>query len=95
MRRFSRHSDSHRSLPPNGPIHWHLTLAGNQSPVKHNRTAELQQNKTDNRTAGLQQNKTAPPATSDRSVDDLFVIAYQIYALVLGLLIAYLISTAI
>ena len=36
---------------------------------------------------GLQQNKTAPPATSDRSVDDLFVIAYQIYALVLGLLI--------
>ena len=78
-----------------------ITLAGNQSPVKHNRTAELQQNKTDNRTAelqqnktdnrtaGLQQNKTAPPATSDRSVDDLFVIAYQIYALVLGLLIAY------
>ena len=94
MRRFSRHSDSHRSLPPNGPIHWHLTLAGNQSPVKHNRTAELQQNKTDNRTAGLQQNKTAPPATSGRSVDDLFVIAYQIYALVLGLLIAYLIFTA-
>ena len=93
-RRFSGHSDSHRSLPPNGPIHWHLTLAGNQSPVKHNRTAELQQNKTDNRTAGLQQNKTAPPATSGRSVDDLFVIAYQIYALVLGLLIAYLISTA-
>ena len=94
-RRFSRHSDSHRSLPPNGPIHWHLTLAGNQSPVKHNRTAELQQNKTDNRTAGLQQNKTAPPATSGRSVDDLFVIAYQIYALALGLLIAYLISTAV
>ena len=94
LRRFSRHSDSHRSLPPNGPIHWHLTLAGNQSPVKHNRTAELQQNKTDNRTAGLQQNKTAPPATSGRSVDDLFVIAYQIYALVLGLLIAYLIFTA-
>ena len=102
-RRFSRHSDPHRSLPPNGPIHWHLTLAGNQSPVKHNRTAELQQNKTDNRTAGLQQNntaglqqnKTAPPATSGRSVDDLFVIAYQVYALVLGLLIAYLISTAI
>ena len=101
-RRFSGHSDSHRSLPPNGPIHWHLTLAGNQSPVKHNRTAELQQNKTDNRTAGLQhnntaglqQNKTAPPATSGRSVDDLFVIAYQVYALVLGLLIAYLISTA-
>ena len=51
----------------------------------------LQQNKT----AGLQQNKTAPPATSGRSVDDLFVIAYQVYALVLGLLIAYLISTAI
>ena len=94
-RRFSRHSDSHRSLPPNGPIHWHLTLAGNQSPVKHNRTAELQQNKTDNRTAGLQQNKTAPPATSGRSVDDLFVIAYQIYALLFGLLIAYLISTAV
>ena len=102
-RRFSRHSDSHRSLPPNGPIHWHLTLAGNQSPVKHNRTAELQQNKTDNRTAGIQQNNTAglpqnktpPPATSGRSVDDLFVIAYQVYALVLGLLIAYLISTAI
>ena len=97
MRRFSRHSDSHRSLPPNGPIHWHLTLAGNQSPVKHNRTAELQQNKTDNRTAGIQQNNTAglpqnktpPPATSGRSVDDLFVIAYQVYALVLGLLIAY------
>ena len=115
MWRFSRHSDSHRSLPPNGPIHWHLTLAGNQSPVKHNRTAELQQNKTENRTAelqqnktdnrtagiqqnntaGLQQNKTAPPATSGRSVDDLFVIAYQVYALVLGLLIAYLISTAV
>ena len=95
MRRFSRHSDSHRSLPPNGPIHWHLTLAGNQSPVKHNRTAELQQNKTDNRTAGIQQNKTAPPATSGRSVENLFVIAYQVYALVLGLLIAYLISTAI
>ena len=102
-RRFSRHSDSHRSLPPNGPIHWHLTLAGNQSPIKHNRTAELQQNKTDNRTAGiqqnntagLQQNKTAQPATSGRSVDDLFVIAYQIYALVLGLVIAYLISTAV
>ena len=97
-------STSHRSLPPNGPIHWHLTLAGNQSPFKHNRTAELQQNKTDNRTAGLQQNntaglqqnKTAPPATSDRSVDDLFVIAYQIYVLVLGVLIAYyLISTAV
>ena len=35
------------------------------------------------------ENKTAPPATSGRSVDDLFVIAYQIYALVLGLLIAY------
>ena len=96
-RRFSGHSDSHRSLPPNGPIHWHLTL--DQSPFKHNRTAGLQQNKTDNRTAGLlqnktdnctaglQQNKTASPATSDRSVDDLFVIAYQIYALVLGLLI--------
>ena len=103
LRRFSRHSDSHRSLPPGGPVEWHLTLAGNQSPVKHNRTAELQQNKTDNRTAGLQhnntaglqQNKTAPPATSGRSVDDLFVIAYQVYALVLGLLIAYLISTAI
>ena len=102
-RRFSGHSDSHRSLPPNGPIHWHLTLAGNQSPVKHNRTAELQQNKTDNRTAGLQhnntaglqQNKTVPPATSGRSVDDLFVIAYQIYALALGLLIAYLVSTAV
>ena len=86
-RRFSGHSDSHRSLPPNGPIHWHLTL--DQSPFKHNRTAGLQQNKTEteNRTVGLQQNKTAPPATSDRSVDDLFVIAYQIYALVLGLLI--------
>ena len=41
------------------------------------------------------ENKTAPPATSGRSVDDLFVIAYQIYALVLGLLIAYLISTAV
>ena len=95
LRCFSRHSDSHRSLPPNGPIHWHLTLAGNQSPVKHNRTAELQQNKTDNRTAGIQQNKTAPPATSGRSVENLFVIAYQVYALVLGLLIAYLISTAI
>ena len=81
-RRFSGHSDSHRSLPPNGPIHWHLTL--DQSPFKHNRTAGLQQNKTDNHTAGLQQNK---PATSGRSVDDLFVIAYQIYALVLGLLI--------
>ena len=53
-----------------------------------------QENKTDDHTAGLQQNKTAPPATSDRSVDDFFVIAYQIYALVLGLLIAYLISTA-
>ena len=92
-RRFSGHSDSHRSLPPNGPIHWHLTL--DQSPFKHNRTAGLQQNKTDNHTAGLQQNKTVPPATSGRSVDDLFVIAYQIYALVLGLLIAYLISTAI
>ena len=94
LRRFSRHSDSHRSLPPNGPIHWHLTL--DQSPFKHNRTAGLQQNKTEteNRTVGLQQNKTAPPATSDRSVDDLFVIAYQIYALVLGLLIAYLIFTA-
>ena len=59
--------------------------------LQQNKTAGLQQNKT----AGLQQNKTAPPATSDRSVDDLFVIAYQIYALVLGLLIAYLISTAI
>ena len=93
MRRFSRHSDSHRSLPPNGPIHWHLTL--DQSPFKHNRTAGLQQNKTDNHTAGLQQNKTVPPATSGRSVDDLFVIAYQIYALALGLLIAYLISTAV
>ena len=92
-RRFSGHSDSHRSLPPNGPIHWHLTL--DQSPFKHNRTAGLQQNKTENGTAGLQQNKTAPPATSGRSVDDLFVIAYQVYALVLGLLIAYLISTAI
>ena len=92
-RRFSGHSDSHRSLPPNGPIHWHLTL--DQSPFKHNRTAGLQQNKTDNCTAGLQQNKTASPATSDRSVDDLFVIAYQIYALALGLLIAYLISTAV
>ena len=92
-RRFSGHSDSHRSLPPNGPIHWHLTL--DQSPFKHNRTAGLQQNKTDNRTAGLQQNKTVPPATSGRSVDDLFVIAYQIYALALGLLIAYLISTAV
>ena len=34
-------------------------------------------------------------ATSGRSVDDLFVIAYQIYALALGLLIAYLISTAV
>ena len=90
MRRFSRHSDSHRSLPPNGPIHWHLTL--DQSPFKHNRTAGLQQNKTDNHTAGLQQNKTVPPATSGRSVDDLFVIAYQIYALALGLLIAYLVS---
>ena len=67
-----------------------------QSPFKHNRTAGLQQNKTEteNRTVGLQQNKTAPPATSGRSVDDLFVIAYQVYALVLGLLIAYLISTA-
>ena len=32
---------------------------------------------------------------SGRSVDDLFVIAYQIYALALGLLIAYLISTAV
>ena len=94
LRRFSRHSDSHRSLPPGGPVEWHLTLAGNQSPVKHNRTAELQQNKTDNRTAGIQQNKTAPPATSDRSVDDLFVIAYQIYALLLGLLIACLIFKA-
>ena len=31
---------------------------------------------------------------SDRSVDDLFVIVYQIYALVLGVLIAYLIFTA-
>ena len=93
LRRFSRHSDSHRSLPPNGPIDWHLTL--DQSPFKHNRTAGLQQNKTDNHTAGLQQNKTAPPATSDRSVDDLFVIAYQIYALLLGLLIAYLIFNAI
>ena len=93
LRRFSRHSDSHRSLPPNGPIHWHLTL--DQSPFKHNRTAGLQQNKTDNHTAGLQQNKTVPPATSGRSVDDLFVIAYQIYALALGLLIAYLISTAV
>ena len=94
-RRFSGHSDSHRSLPPNGPIHWHLTL--DQSPFKHNRTAGLQQNKTEteNRTVGLQQNKTAPPATSDRSVDDLFVIAYQIYALVLGLVIAYLVSTAV
>ena len=92
-RRFSGHSDSHRSLPPNGPIHWHLTL--DQSPFKHNRTAGLQQNKTDNRTAGLQQNKTVPPATSGRSVDDLFVIAYQIYALALGLLIAYLVSTAV
>ena len=92
-RRFSGHSDSHRSLPPNGPIHWHLTL--DQSPFKHNRTAGLQQNKTDNHTAGLQQNKTVPPATSGRSVDDLFVIAYQIYALALGLLIAYLISTAV
>ena len=90
---------------PNGPIHWHLTL--DQSPFKHNRTAGLQQNKTDNHTAGLQQNKTdnhtaglqqnktVPPATSGRSVDDLFVIAYQIYALALGLLIAYLISTAV
>ena len=87
---------SHLSIA-NGifPIHWHLTLAGNQSPVKPNRTAELQQNKTDNRTAGLQQNKTASPATSDWSADDLFVIAYQIYALVLGLVIAYLISTAV
>ena len=66
-----------------------------QSPFKHNRTAGLQQNKTDNHTAGLQQNKTVPPATSGRSVDDLFVIAYQIYALALGLLIAYLISTAV
>ena len=104
-RRFSGHSDSHRSLPPNGPIHWHLTL--DQSPFKHNRTAGLQQNKTDNHTAGLQQsktdnhtaglqqNKTVPPATSGRSVDDLFVIAYQIYALALGLLIAYLVSTAV
>ena len=92
-RRFSGHSDSHRSLRPNGPIHWHLTL--DQSPFKHNRTAGLQQNKTDNHTAGLQQNKTVPPATSGRSVDDLFVIAYQIYALALGLLIAYLISTAV
>ena len=92
---------SHLSIA-NGifPIHWHLTL--DQSPFKHNRTAGLQQNKTDNHTAGLQQNKTdnhttgqaAPPVTSGRSVDDLFVIAYQIYALVLGLLIAYLISTA-
>ena len=69
---------------------------------RYNRTAELQQNKTDNRTvglqqnktAGLQQNKTASPATSDRSVDDFFVIAYQIYALVLGVLLAYLIFTA-
>ena len=97
------------------PTAFAFTLAGNQSPVKHNRTAELQQNKTENRTAelqqnktdnrtagiqqnntaGLQQNKTAPPATSGRSVDDLFVIAYQVYALVLGLLIAYLISTAV
>ena len=92
-RRFSGHSDSHRSLPPNGPIHWHLTL--DQSPFKHNRTAGLQQNKTDNHTAGLQQNKTVPPATSGRSVDDFFVIAYQIYALALGLLIAYLVSTAV
>ena len=92
LRRFSRHSDSHRSLPPNGPIHWHLTL--DQSPFKHNRTAGLQQNKTDNHTAGLQQNKTVPPATSGRSVDDLFVIAYQIYALLLGLLIACLIFKA-
>ena len=83
----------HWSVAPQ--FHWHLTLAGNQSPVKHNRTAELQQNKTDNRTAGLQQNKTAPPATSGRSVDDLFVIAYQIYALLFGLVIAYLISTAV
>ena len=66
-----------------------------QSPFKHNRTAGLQQNKTDNHTAGLQQNKTVPPATSGRSVDDLFVIAYQIYALVLGLVIAYLVSTAV
>ena len=78
-----------------------------QSPFKHNRTAGLrqnktdnhtaglQQNKTDNHTAGLQQNKTVPPATSGRSVDDLFVIANQIYALALGLLIAYLISTAV
>ena len=66
-----------------------------QSPFKHNRTAGLQQNKTDNHTAGLQQNKTVPPATSGRSVDDLFVIAYQIYALALGLLIAYLVSTAV
>ena len=78
---------------PNGPIHWHLTL--DQSPFKHNRTAGLQQNKTDNHTAGLQQNKTVPPATSGRSVDDFFVIAYQFYALALGLLIAYLISTAV
>ena len=96
---------THRSLPSNGPIHWHLTL--DQSPFKHNRTAGLQQNKTDNHTAGLQQNKTdnhtaglqqnktVPPATSGRSVDDLFVIAYQIYALALGLLIAYLVSTAV
>ena len=75
-----------------------------QSPFKHNRTAGLQQNKTDNHTAGLQQNKTDnhtaglqqnKPATSGRSVDDLFVIAYQIYALALGLLIAYLVSTAV
>ena len=68
-----------------------------QSPIKHNRTAGLQQNKTEteNRTVVLQQNKTASPATAGRSVDDLFVIAYQIYALALGLLIAYLISTAV
>ena len=72
-------------------MHWAI----DQSPFKHNRTAGLQQNKTDNHTAGLQQNKTVPPATSGRSVDDLFVIAYQIYALALGLLIAYLISTAV
>ena len=85
---------SHLSIA-NGifPIHWHLTL--DQSPFKHNRTAGLQQNKTDNHTAGLQQNKTVPPATSGRSVDDFFVIAYQIYALALGLLIAYLVSTAV
>ena len=68
--------------------------AGLQQNKTENGTAGLQQNKTDNHTAGLQQNKTASPATSDRSVDDFFVIAYQIYALVLGVLIAYLIFTA-